>query len=77
MKKILNKEGKDIGMVISCHTQGNNWIACITNDKIDHWVEKQLHYSIQSKKDVEQWAEDNLYDRNQLSGENARCELRI
>lgn len=77
MRKIINKEGIDTGMIITCYKQGNNWIACFTSNKLDYWVQKQLHYSIQSRKDVEQWAEEFLYDKNNLSGENSRCELII
>lgn len=78
MKKIFNEKGTDIGMIISVHRQGNNWIACITNNKIDYWYEKTLHYSIQTKEDVEQWAKDYAYDCGCLGDYGTlRFELRI
>ena len=56
VNKVYNENGKDIGMIISVYQQGNQWIANVTNDMIDHWVEHRLHYSITTKKEVLEWA---------------------
>lgn len=56
VNKVYNENGEDLGLTISVYQQGNQWIANVTNDKIDHWVEHRLHYSITTKKDVLEWA---------------------
>ena len=53
---VYNEKGYDQGLVISVYQQGSQWIANVTNDLIDHWVEHRLHYSISSKEDVIEWA---------------------
>lgn len=78
MKKIFNEDGTDIGMVISMHRQGGNWIASITNDKISYWKEKQLHYSIQDEEDVEEWAKEYISETQCLGNYGKlRCEFII
>lgn len=58
MKKVFNKNKKDIGYKIRVFRQGPNYVAAISNDLSDYVVEKQLHYSILTKKSVMEWAKD-------------------
>ncbi len=53
---IYNENGKDNGLIISVYTQGNQYIANITNDKLDAWYELRLHYSVTTKTQVKEWA---------------------
>lgn len=59
-----NDNSRDIGLVISVYQQGSQWIADVTNDLIDYWVEHRLHYSIASRNDVIEWAIDFADGRN-------------
>ena len=59
-----NDNSRDIGLVISVYQQGSQWIADVTNNLIDHWIEHRLHYSIVSRKDVIEWAIDFADGRN-------------
>lgn len=78
MKKTLNENGKNIGLKINAYKQGNGWIASITNDSMDHWIEKTLHYSVRTRKDVLEWAEEWMAERYGMEGvEEPRCELTI
>lgn len=63
INKMYNENGRDQGLIISVYQQGNQWIADVTNDLVDHWVEHRLHYSITTKKEVLEWAFDFAGDR--------------
>lgn len=58
MKRVFNKNKKDIGYKIRVFRQGQNYVAAISNEFSDSVVEKQLHYSISTKKSVIEWAKN-------------------
>ena len=53
---LFNHDGEEIGLIVSVYTQGSQWIADVTTDKMDHWREYPLHYSIRTFDDVVEWA---------------------
>jgi len=53
---VYNKNKENNGTIISMRKQSGIWIASITNNSIDYWYEKPLHYSIKRKADVVEWA---------------------
>lgn len=54
--RVYNYFGDDIGLKISIYEQGCQWIADITTNKMAHWIEIPLHYSIRTFAQAVEWA---------------------